>query len=126
MFSNFPGVVKCLQNDFKYFCDPQFLGVFAVPAYLQTVEGKLESNLIVNTFYNFIFNHESPGHTFLAEKEKWPGGKWHFVRNNFEAFRKQYLARIENMRNYMSNPDVVVDFVIARWGQAGRMLILFI
>ena len=44
MVSNYKGIVKCIKEDFKYFCDTNYLS--------------LQNNLIFNKYYKFGFNHE--------------------------------------------------------------------
>ncbi len=51
-------------------------------------------DLIVNAKYGMIFNHESPGHPFLADSESW-GSPDRFCRDDFEQFRERYFRRIE-------------------------------
>ena len=93
MISNYEGVVKCINDDFKYFCDLE---------YLKYVDGE---GLVQNTYYNFRFNHESPSHTELYLREKWTEGKYHYVHNNFKRFIERYSARIQNFRDYLNNKE---------------------
>ncbi|CAN7610663.1 DUF1796 family putative cysteine peptidase [Pararhizobium sp. LjRoot235] len=51
-------------------------------------------DLIVNTKHGMIFNHESPGHPFLATTESW-GSQIRFCQNDFHEFRERYARRIE-------------------------------
>jgi hypothetical protein len=68
--------------------------------------------LIYNTRYNFIFNHESPGHANLYVTQAWSGGVNHYVDNNFEQFIERYTRRIENFRHYLAGFESV-SFLIA-------------
>jgi hypothetical protein len=95
MVSNYAGIVKCINDDFKYFCDLE---------YLRYVEG--EGN-ITNTYYNFAFNHETPGHANLYLKEKWVEGKNHYVNHKFKHFIERYNARIQHFRDYLHNKNGV-------------------
>ena len=104
MVSNYDGIIKCIKDDFKYFCDPTYL--------------KLNNSGIYNVYYNFGFNHESPNHKvethdkYLYEIEKWPEGKDHFVNNNFKHFIDRYNTRINSFRDYLTNPNNTITFVI--------------
>ena len=51
-------------------------------------------DLIVNTKYGMIFNHESPGHPFLANTEGWESPE-RFCHDDFYEFRERYRRRIE-------------------------------
>jgi hypothetical protein len=96
MVSNLNGVIKCFENDFQYFCDPKYL----------IYNGK---DYIKNTYYNFMFNHETPGHADLHLKEGWPGNdKFYFTKNNFKMFIDRYYRRISNLKNYILNNDHII------------------
>ncbi len=58
------------------------------------VANAVYGDLIVNAKYGMIFNHESPGHPFLASTESW-GSPQRFCRNDFHEFRERYGRRIE-------------------------------
>lgn len=105
MLSNYPGLIDCLKDDFKYFCDTDYLIL------LDTSDGKF----IFNTKYRFAFNHESPGHADLYIEQKWPEGINHFVNNNYANFIKRYTKRIQSFRNYLSNPRNHVGFILQRY-----------
>jgi hypothetical protein len=96
MISNLPGIIKCFEDDFQYFCDPQYL----------IYNGK---NYIKNTYYHFMFNHETPGHADLHLKEQWPGNdKFYFTKNNFHEFINRYKRRIDNLRNYINENNHII------------------
>jgi hypothetical protein len=97
MISNYDGVVKCIAEDFTNFTNP---------AYLIN-----QNECIFNTYYNFCFNHEGPGHANLYIKEDWPEGIMHFVNNNYAHFIERYNNRIDNFRNYLSDPDNYIYFI---------------
>lgn len=108
--SNYPGVVECVADDFKYFTDVNHLKV--IPAEF-TCGGIIQGEpLLYNTYYNFIFNHESPGHANLYEKQQWVGGKNHYVANDFLLFRDRYNRRIQNFRSYVNENSV--NFIVHR------------
>lgn len=93
MVSNYTGIVKCINDDFKYFCDLK---------YLRYVDGE---GPIKNTYYHFGFNHETPGHANLHVKEKWEEGPNHYVNCNFKHFIERYNTRIQHFRDYLNNKD---------------------
>ena len=105
--TNYVGIVDCLLDDFKFMCDDKFLEIRP---------GKSDNEvLIFNTKYNFIFNHESPGHADLYLKENWPEGKFHFTIDNFRNLKERYNRRIENFRRYVSNPLNRITFILTTW-----------
>ena len=114
MLSNFGGIVQCIEDDFKYFFDEKYLTI-EYPH--KRPPNLLRYNLIRNTKYNFIFNHESPGHAKIYSIEKWPGGKNHFVSNNFKEFKSRYETRINNFRNYLQDPNNKITFIISTWNK---------
>lgn len=97
MKSNFDGVIKCIMEDFKNFTDPAFL--------------VYDGRSIRNTYYKFVFNHETPGHANLYITEEWPEGPNHFVNNKFKHFIDRYNKRIANFRNYLNNKDNFINFI---------------
>jgi hypothetical protein len=97
MISNYNGIVKCILEDFNNFVDPNYLTI--------------ENECIINTYYNFLFNHEGPGHAELYIKENWPEGKMHFVNNNYAHFIERYLTRINNFRNYLLDTNNYIYFI---------------
>lgn len=105
MLSNYPGLIECLKDDFKYFCDPEYL----------TILKTSKEDFIYNTKYRFAFNHESPGQGDLYITQKWAEGKNHFINNNFAHFIERYEKRINNFRNYLKNPNHYISFIIQRY-----------
>lgn len=85
MVSNYKGIIDCINNDFKYFYDLNYIIL------------ENETNLIKNTKYDFCFNHESPDHANLYLHENWKEGNYHFVNNNFKNFIDRYKKRIESL-----------------------------
>jgi len=98
MVSNYKGIIKCIEDDFKFFCDINYI--------------ELRGNLIYNTYYNFGFNHESPYHADIYIHEKWPEGANHFVNNNFKHFIKRYNRRIKSFIDYLKDPNNYIIFII--------------
>jgi len=98
MVSNYHGIIKCISEDFANFCDTKYL--------------KLINNNVKNTYYNFGFNHETPGHANLYLHEKWPEGKNHYINNNYCHFKERYYNRIQNFRNYLNDSNNYIIFII--------------
>jgi len=114
MISNYIGLCECIKDDFKYFCNPNYLELRPAPKMSNHIPNqKDDEQWIYNTYYNFVFNHESPYHGNLHLNEMWTS-PYHFVENNFENFIKRYLTRIDNFRNYL-NSDNFIDFILARY-----------
>ena len=98
MVSNYDGIIACIADDFKYFCDPTYLVVNGAG--------------IFNVKYNFGFNHESPGHADLYLHENWPEGTNHFINHNFKHFIERYNNRIQSFMQYLSDPNNYIVFMI--------------
>jgi hypothetical protein len=109
MISNYPGICQCIKDDFNFLFDEKYLDLRVVVSDKEWV--------IYNTKYNFGFNHESPGHADLYITENWPLGINHFVLNNYENFKKLYSRRTENLKNYLSDPNNFITFIITSWNK---------
>ena len=107
MYTNYKGIIDCLNDDFKYFCDINYLQIKKIPK-----ESKLlpDEDLIYNTKYNFVFNHESPGHSDIYIHQNWSKGINHFVLNNYEELFNRYNKRIQNFRDYL-NSGIKIIFI---------------
>lgn len=105
MLSNYPGILQCLKDDFKYFCDTNYLKI------IDTQDGPF----IFNTKYKFAFNHESPGHDNLHIKQEWAEGINHFINNNYAHFIERYTKRINSFREYLLDPNNYIEFIIQRY-----------
>ena len=105
MLSNYPGILECLRDDFKYFCDTKYLEI------IHTTDGPF----IFNSKYKFAFNHESPGHDNLHIIQKWPEGINHFINNNYAHFIQRYEKRINSFRSYLSDPNNYIEFILQRY-----------
>lgn len=105
MNSNFEGIIKCITEDFENFLNPQYFKLIRMSS-----DAPYHTNevLLLNTYYGFIFNHESPGHANLHITENWSGGANHFIDNNFEKFVERYAARIQNFRNYLNSGEEII------------------
>jgi hypothetical protein len=107
MMSNYKGVIDCINDNFKYFCDLEYIE-------LKEIHSIIDELWIYNKKYKFLFNHESPEHADLYIKQGWTNGKNHFIINNFEEFIKRYERRINNFRNYLNSGSHIV-FIIYRY-----------
>jgi hypothetical protein len=108
MVSNIGGIIKCLEDDFEFFYDPEYLKVIHVQG---------DEYSIYNTKYNFGYNHESPGHGNLYINEGWPEGSNHFINNDFYHFKQRYEKRVNNFRNYLLNKNNYISFIITSWNK---------
>lgn len=114
MITNYVGVCECIEDDFKYFCDPNYLELRPAPDMKNHIPNQKNGEMwVYNTYYNFVFNHESPYHGNLYLNEMWSSPN-HFVENNFEKFIERYTNRINNFRNYLNTCDFI-DFVLVRY-----------
>lgn len=112
MISNLPGIIECLRDDFKYFCDPEYLSLIFTG----------EEYFIYNKKYRFAFNHESPGHSNMFHEQKWPEGMSHYVNNNFAHFIERYNKRIQSFRDYLSDPNNLINFILMRYNTHNKDL----
>jgi hypothetical protein len=108
MVSNIDGVIKCLEDVFEFFYDPKFIKMVHVQG---------DEYCIYNTKYNFGYNHESPGHANLYIHQGWPEGINHFINNDFYHFKQRYEKRVNNFRNYLSNKNNYIIFIITTWNK---------
>lgn len=114
MVSNYIGMCKCIEDDFKYFCDPKYLELKPCPIMSGHIPNQVDDELwVYNTYYNFTFNHESPFHGKLYLNERWDG-PYHFVNNNFDKFIERYERRINNFREYLKS-GASIDFILWRY-----------
>lgn len=114
MISNYIGLCKCIEDDFKYFCDPNYLEMRNAPQVSEYIANQDDTQMwIYNKYYNFTFNHESPFHGGLYLNERW-NGPYHFVENNYENFISRYQSRINNFRYYLKNSEFI-NFIMYRY-----------
>jgi len=105
MVTNLSGIIKCFEEDFINFYNHEYLDIFDYKG----------DNLIRNKYYNFIYNHESPGHANLYITQGWKEGINHYINNNFYHFKKRYERRVNNFRNYLLDKNNYITFVITTW-----------
>jgi hypothetical protein len=119
MNSMYPGVVQCIQDDFKDFTNVAYLQLVTHPPDCRYYPNE---TLIYNTKYGFIFNHESPGHADLYSTQAWPGGSTHFIDNNFEKFIERYERRIQNFRSYVASKHPITFIITAPDGPLSELI----
>jgi hypothetical protein len=112
MVTNLSGIIKCLDEDFKYFCDDNCLKIIKCTSELEHLQHVKNEELLHNTYYNFIFNHESPGHANLYKTQNWSGGINHYIDNNYKEFKIRYNKRITNFLNYINDPNNYIIFIL--------------
>ena len=105
--TNYNGVVACIQDDFRKFLDVELIETPDDSPYMAN------ELVIYNPHYKFIFNHESPGHGNLWRTQMWPGGKRHYIENDFKLFKERYSRRITNFRNYLTSGEHV-NFIVTK------------
>lgn len=109
--SPFEGMVECIRDDFKDLVNPEYLRLQIVPGGLGVAVD--EEELVYNTKYNLVFLHESPRIAAnLYQTEKWPNGQYHWVIDNWKAFRERYTRRIDNFRTYLRS-GTPIRFILA-------------
>lgn len=114
MNTNYNGIVQCFKDDFQYLTDPKYIELKTVQKTCQFLNYKKGDEIIVNTKYNFIFNHESPSHGNLHIHENWANGTHHFVLDNFKEFIVRYNNRIQNLKNYINSNEYKILFIITK------------
>lgn len=116
MMTTYKGIVDCLNDDFENFYDENYFEM------KQEMFDK-DKYVILNNKYNFIFNHESPGHADLYIQQNWPEGINHFINNNFHHFKERYSRRIHNFRSYLSDPNNFITFILTSWNKTDNDII---
>ena len=107
MISSYDAVVKAIDEDFKDWTNPEYMRVLKLDVN--------DTNNLCNIKYRVCFNHESPDEDDLYIKERWAGGKYHFINNNYEKFIERYNNRIDNFRNYLKSGIKIVFVITDIW-----------
>jgi len=97
----FENLKNCLKDDFKFFFDD--LHLIQWPKNVSGDRSKCGSGkMVICNKYNMILNHESSvySHKFLSPGQN---DDFYYTRNNFELFKKRYINRINNYREYIKN-----------------------
>ena len=122
MVTNYIGVCKCIEDDFKFFCDPNYLELRPAPIMSPHIPNQIDNEMwVFNSYYNFFFNHESPYHGKLYLNEQWSSPN-HFVENNFQRFIERYERRINNFRTYMAESELI-NFILWRYNSSPTELL---
>jgi hypothetical protein len=106
MMTNYKGVIDCINDDFKDFCNLNYIEIKRMPG--------IEEDWIYHRKYNFLFNHESPGHANLYIHQNWSSGINHFINNSYENFITIYQNKIKNFRNYLNSGKHII-FILHRY-----------
>jgi hypothetical protein len=106
----FDSMYNCLETDFKYFFDD----LKTIPGACHHLHPKkdLEEKHNITNYYKMIFNHEGSTHSNLFNVGT--NDDLFYIRNDFDEFKKRYLTRIDNFRNYINN-YVNITFIIYKW-----------
>ena len=117
MITNLPGIIECIRDDFKDFMNEEHLSLIRSP---ENVGGIVKGEtLVYNTKYNFIFNHESPGHANLFVTQSWSGGINHYVDNNYSLLKERYNRRVDSFRKYIKQAQEghEINFILSRFNK---------
>lgn len=102
------------MDDFEYLCDTKYLELIKVPKESKILNTNGDGDIIIyNKKYNFLFNHESPGHANLFIHQKWEKGIDHYILNDYEEFINRYKRRIQNIKELL-NSDKKIIFILHR------------
>lgn len=114
MITNYRGIIECIKDDFEFLCDPKYLKLIQVPSDSKWLNTNGDGDVMIhNVKYNFIFNHESPGHANLFVSQNWSKGINHYIMNDYEEFINRYKRRIQNIKDLLnSNNDIT--FILTR------------
>lgn len=110
MATNYKGIIECIKDDFEFLCDIKYLKLIKIPKESKFLSGE---DIIYNTKYNFIFNHESPGHANLFVHQKWKNGINHYIMNDYEEFINRYKRRIQNIKDLLNSKNNIT-FILTR------------
>jgi hypothetical protein len=124
LVSNLSGVIKCIDEDFKNFYDENFLSIIQCKGDSPNFSHIKDDKLIRNTYYNFIYNHESPGHANLYISQNWKGGINHYIDNNYKEFKNRYIKRISNFYSYLNNPENEIIFILHGYNESNSQILL--
>lgn len=114
MITNYKGIVDCIMDDFKYLCDIKYLELIKIPKESKWLNTNGDGDIMIyNKKYNFIFNHEAPGHANLYLSQNWPKGINHYVMNDYEEFINRYKKRIQNIKDLL-NSQKAITFILTR------------
>jgi hypothetical protein len=114
MITNYKGIIECIKDDFEYLCDIKYLELIKIPQESKWMNTNGDGDTVIyNKKYNFIFNHESPGHANLFIKQNWKNGMNHYIANDYEEFINRYERRISNIKELL-NSKKNITFLLTR------------
>jgi hypothetical protein len=114
MVTNYKGIIECIKDDFEFLCDIKYLNLIKIPKESKWLNTNGDGDVMIyNTKYNFIFNHEAPGHANLYVTHKWPKGINHYIMNDYEEFIIRYKRRIQNIKELL-NSENDITFILTR------------
>jgi Putative papain-like cysteine peptidase (DUF1796) len=102
MITNYYGVIKCINDKFKYFMDTNYLEI-------------TDNGEIINTKYDFYFLHEIHSSMLKVNAVKvseFPTED-HYTKNDFENLKIRYNNGVKNFNNYMKNTKEIT-FILNR------------
>lgn len=96
----FEGIIKLIQDNFKYFLDPKYL--------------VLDNHAVKNTYYNIKFVHDFPTHKNNTVNEHSEISDMGQILSNFLDFlpiiKKKYERRIERFYNALNSGEKIIFF----------------
>lgn len=114
MITNYKGLINCIMDDFDYLCDTKYLELIKIPKESKFLNTNGDGDVMIyNNKYNFIFNHESPGHANLYVSQNWSKGIDHYIINDYEEFKNRYNNRIKNIKELL-NSEKKITFILTR------------
>ena len=114
MITNYKGIIDCIMDDFEHLCDLKYLELIKIPKESKWLNTNGDGDIVIyNKKYNFIFNHESPGHANLFVSQKWTNGIDHYTMNNYAEFINRYTRRINNIKELL-NSTKNITFILTR------------
>lgn len=123
MTSNYEGMIRCLRDDFLYFTDPKYLELVEVTSDLHLLYNK-GGQYIRNTYYNFVFTHESPGMLGAGAQTQAQGQTgedkeegYMYVENDFQLLQERYSRRIRDFRDYLASGNHVLFLLTTLSGE---------
>ena len=114
MITNYQGIILCFLDNFQYLCDTDYLEIIQIDKSSQFLNTNGNGDKIIyNKKYNFLFNHESPGHANLHDIQAWTKGINHYVMDNYAEFVQRYNRRIQNMQQLLHSGKFI-HFILSR------------
>jgi hypothetical protein len=114
MITNYEGIIECIKDDFKYFCDLDYIELIQIPKESRWLNTDGTGDfMIYNKKYHFLFNHESPGHDNLFVRQGWENGMNHYILDNYKEFINRYTRRIQNFRDLIQSGKFI-HFILTR------------